>query len=296
MESISKSSLQESDRIKLHKRSTSSRNVNLKYENFRNHNPFVGNKWPGSINHNHSSINQTKSTQSFKIVKIIFNLLNLNQKVLGSFSINNEREINRKLANITPNSNANLLISNYLDQHSSNKHKYFLPSSKASSVFGLNVIQSNLQQKPPKNLSSRSNSSKSVIGHHPIINNGFLRPQVVQNHNSNLANKSEVSSSGISINSKTSFGSKRAKSSINYKLGNNSGNNSSTSSVTSFENNRIDTLLGSKNARDAFFERLRVTEYLKKSKPVENVTPRLNSCKSFLFDIFYAMKILSKIF
>ena len=61
MESISKSSMQDSDRLKLHKRSSSSRNVNLKYENFQNHNPFVGNKWSGAINNNHTAINQNKS-------------------------------------------------------------------------------------------------------------------------------------------------------------------------------------------------------------------------------------------
>lgn len=186
------------------------------------------------------------------------------------------------------------MISNYLDQHSPNKHKYFLPSSpKTPSVFGLNVIQSNLQHKPPKNASSRSNSSRSVVGHHPIINNGFLRPRVVpnNNHNSNLANKSEGSSSGISINSKTSYVSKRPKSNVNYKIGNTNGNNSSSTSVTSFENNRIDTLLGSKNARDAFFERLRVTEYLKKSKPIEVITPRLNSCNYLIFWFLILHKI-----
>ena len=147
-------------------------------------------------------------------------------------------------------------------------------------------MKSDIKSKPitprDKNTSARSNYS--------ILNNGFLKPQVVLNNsssnntslnNNNNNNKPELynSSSSLStVKNKSVVGNERAKTSVASKA------NGSSASINSLTN--VDTLLGSKNARDAFFERLRVTEYLNKSKKADCSRPGSGKFNLFEFSIF----------
>ena len=87
-----------------------------------------------------------------------------------------------------------------------------------------------------------------MTGIHPILNNGFLRPQVVPraaNANASASAKSDsLSAASASSMSPTA-----------------PGNNKNAA----LAQQRLESLLGSKSARDAFFERLRVTECLGKA-------------------------------
>ena len=85
-----------------------------------------------------------------------------------------------------------------------------------------------------------------MTGIHPILNNGFLRPQVVPRAaNANASAKSDtLSAASASSTSPTAPG------------------NNKTAALAQ---QRLESLLGSKSARDAFFERLRVTECLGKA-------------------------------
>lgn len=236
----------------LSKRSGSStRAVNLKYENSTHNNPFSVSNWPlNSSSGNHSALNNNKAT----------NLLR-------------DRLVPTNFQHI---SNTNLLISNYLDSQST-KHKYFLHPQKNPSIYGLNIVKSDIQAKPQTPRDSSKPQTPRVQSHkavHPILNNSFLRPQVVPSTPSKaeLLNASASSISTIHNRSSNSIAvTKRAKSgrAVQQPIASTtdtSNTNPSTTNASIIDPGpRVDTLLGSKNARDAFFERLRVTEYLNKS-------------------------------
>jgi len=165
--------------------------------------------------------------------------------------------------NFRPASNTNLIISNYLETQQQARHKYFVTQANRPSVFGLNIIQSNLQTKPPTPKSSDNlhSTRSNQINEHPILNNGFLKPKAIPKSANNMTEYFNGSSSSISTQ-KTSMNTTRFKS-ANTPMQNVC--NTSANKVA-LEDARIEKLLGSKNARDAFFERLRVTEYLNQTK------------------------------
>lgn len=256
----------------LSKRSVSStRAVNLKYENSTYNNPFSVSNWPLNSSHgNHSAMNNIKAT----------NLLR-------------DRLVPTNFQHI---SNTNLLISNYLDSQST-KHKYFLHPQKNPSIYGLNIVKSDIQAKPQtprdnynssKPQTPRAQSHKASA--HPILNNGFLKPQVVPStpNKTELLNTS-VSSMSTTIHNRPNTNSvvtnKRAKSGkpLQHPITSTVITDRSNSTPSSAANAPItDPALGSKNARDAFFERLRVTEYLNKSNSAldNNNSGRIQSDQS----------------
>jgi hypothetical protein len=87
-----------------------------------------------------------------------------------------------------------------------------------------------------------------VTGIHPILNNGFLRPQVVPR-----AANANASAKSVTLSAASASASSMSPTAP--------GNNKNTAAAQQ----RLESLLGSKSARDAFFERLRVTECLGKA-------------------------------
>ncbi len=170
--------------------------------------------------------------------------------------------------NYRPVSNTNLIISNYLENQQQTKHKYFVPQADRPSVFGLNIIQSNLQNKSSEILTS----TRTAPNENFILNNGFLKPKAIPTSasvNSNFSKSEYFNGSSSSISTQKSNLIKSRLKSSNKTLQNTSG--TSVTNLTSEENN-IDKLLGSKKARDAFFERLRVTEYFNQTKNVTELS------------------------
>lgn len=257
----------------LSKRSMSStRAVNLKYENSTYNNPFSVSNWPLNSSHgNYSALNNVKAN----------NLLR-------------DRLVPNNFQHI---SNTNLLISNYLDSQST-KHKYFPHPQKNPSIYGLNIVKSDIQAKPqtPRD-NNNNNSSKPQTPRaqshkasaHPILNNGFLKPQVVPSTPSNKAEllNTSVSSMSTTIHNRQNNSvatNRRAKTGrpLQHPITSTVATDRSNSTPSSTTNAPItDPALGSKNARDAFFERLRVTEYLNKStSALDNNSGRIQSDQS----------------
>ena len=150
---------------------------------------------------------------------------------------------------------------------------------------------------------------------HPILKNGFMRPQIVNNNlNGNATNlkveqQKETSElyylkKNFSTTSSTSIGS--SSSLINSSLSTNQRSLVSTttattttkiapvnitsttniSKATQLQNTQLDSLLDSKKAREAFFERLRSTENQTKNARLNTSTPtketpiRINSSEA----------------
>ena len=144
--------------------------------------------------------------------------------------------------------NTNIIISNFLE---SNKHRYFTQT---------NFKQANKKvPDEPANLENDSPSSRS------IVKNGFLRPQIILNKETNdIINTIDRKSS----NSSTSSHSNSSSSQHNNQTPLQPRDNSPKIIKTKPNTNQMtgvkkENLLGSSKAREAFLERLKLTETLK---------------------------------
>ena len=143
-----------------------------------------------------------------------------------------------------------MIISNFLEQTNS-RHNYFVSSLK--SLKGPNVIQSSLHKK---------STITSQPSEETISRNGFLRPQkIITNQNSKSG----------SIKSASSLAAVRpTPSPQRFKSATNHTNNNVSFAKELCEKISVDTFMGTSKARNAFFERLKVTEYLNHAKNNNN--------------------------
>ena len=152
---------------------------------------------------------------------------------------------------LKPNTNTNLIISNFLEQTNS-RHNYFVSSLK--SLKGPNVIQSSLHKK---------STVTTLPNEETISRNGFLRPQKIITNQNNRSDSIKSASSLAAV--RPSPSPQRFKSATNH-----SNNNNVTFAKELTEKISVDTFIGSSKARNAFFERLKVTEYLNHAKNNQN--------------------------